>query len=142
MVALRYTEYYNNIGCKVLYWYWQRTKNIRGVKLGITMWKNIAEPGLRIWHYGSIMINSHARIGRDCQLHGENCIGNKGGAEMGAPVLGDRVDVGIGAKILGNIYIADDVKIGANAVVTKSCYTKGATLVGIPAKEISHEDNN
>ena len=47
---------------------------------------------------------------------------------------GDRVDIGVGAKIIGDITIADDVKIGAGAVVTKSCLKQGATLVGIPAK--------
>ena len=40
------------------------------------------------------------------------------------------------AKILGNIQIANGVKIGAGAVVVKSCLTENATIVGIPAKEI------
>ncbi|WP_223847722.1 hypothetical protein [Bifidobacterium callitrichos] len=43
--------------------------------------------------------------------------------------------IGPGAKIFGNIYISDNCKIGANAVVNHSCQTVGATLVGIPAKE-------
>ena len=51
------------------------------------------------------------------------------------PVLGKRVDVGIGAKIIGNVTIADDIKIGANAVVTKSFLEPGITLVGIPARK-------
>ena len=45
-------------------------------------------------------------------------------------------DVGI---MDGDIVIADDVKIGANAVVTRSCLEKGATLVGIPAKPLRKE---
>ncbi|MGE9975886.1 hypothetical protein ACQRAS_07730 [Coprococcus catus] len=32
------------------------------------------------------------------------------------------------------LYIADDVQIGAGAIVLQSCYEKGALLVGIPAK--------
>ena len=55
---------------------------------------------------------------------------------MAAPVIGNNVDIGVGAKIIGDITIADDVKIGAGAVVTKSCLEKGATLVGIPAKPV------
>lgn len=55
---------------------------------------------------------------------------------MGGGAFGDNVEIGVGAKIIGDIYIADGVKIGANAVVVKSCYNKGATLVGIPALEV------
>lgn len=51
-----------------------------------------------------------------------------------APVIGNNVEIGVGAKIIGDIYIADNIKIGAGAVVTKSFYEEGITLVGIPAK--------
>lgn len=78
----------------------------------------------------------HAKIGKNCQFHGNNCVGNKGVLDEAAPRLGDNVEIGVGAKIIGDIYIADGVKIGANAVVVKSCYNKGATLVGIPALEV------
>ena len=54
-----------------------------------------------------------------CQLHGDNCIGNNG-ITLAAPRIGNRVDIGVGAKIIGNIEIADDIVIGAGAVVNKS----------------------
>lgn len=133
---LRKTEYYCDKS-KILFEIYQRKKNLLGAMLGITIWQNCVDSGLHIWHYGSIVINGHAKVGHNCQLHGENCIGNKGSHDKYAPVIGNNVDIGIGAKIIGNVYIADDVKIGANAVVTKSCYNKGAVLVGIPAKEIN-----
>ncbi len=132
---LRLLEYYYGRN-KILFQIYQRRKNKMGAKLGITIWHNCVGEGLRIWHYGSIVVNGHAKIGENCQLHGENCIGNKGDFDKSAPVLGDNVDVGIGAKVIGDIYIANNVKIGANAVVTKSCYKEGATLVGVPAREI------
>ena len=50
--------------------------------------------------------------------------------------IGNNVDIGIGAKILGGIEIADNIKIGANAVVVKSELEKGKTLVGIPAHTV------
>ena len=53
-----------------------------------------------------------------------------------APVIGEHVYIGPGAKVFGDIEIADGVQIGANAVVSKSCMTKGATLVGVPAADI------
>ena len=80
-----------------------------------------------------MIISGDAKIGEDCTFHGQACIGNNGSSEA-APVIGNHVDIGVGARILGDIYIADHVKIGANAVVTKSCYEEGATLVGIPAQ--------
>ena len=133
VTALRYTEYHYNVGHRFRYLFWQRNKNRRGVRLGITIWHNTVKEGLRLWHYGSIIINGYAKIGKNCQFHGENCVGNKGDWDQEAPVIGNNVDIGIGAKIIGGIYIADDVKIGANAVVTKSCYEKGAVLIGVPA---------
>ena len=53
-------------------------------------------------------------------------------------VLGNRVFVGPGAKILGPVHLADDVAVGANAVVTKDLDDR-AVAVGIPAKVMSHE---
>lgn len=134
---LRYTEYYYRKGNKILYELFQRRKNILGARLGITIWHNTIDKGLKIWHYGSIIVNGHAQIGRNCSFHGNNCIGNKGVNDERAPLIGDNVDIGVGACIIGPIYIADNVRVGANAVVTKSCYNKGATLVGVPAKELS-----
>ena len=133
---LRRTEFYYNNGNRIFYCLFNRKKNILGAKLGFTIWQNTILKGVRIWHYGSIIINGHAQIGENCQLHGNNCIGNKGVSDDRAPVIGNNVDIGIGASIIGNVYIADNVKIGANSVVTKSCFKKGAILVGCPAREI------
>lgn len=51
-------------------------------------------------------------------------------------MLGKNVDLGIGAKIIGGVTIADNIKIGANAVVTKSFTEPGITIAGVPAKKI------
>ena len=134
--ALRICEYHYNTGHRLRYVLWQNRKNHIGAKIGITAWHNTLGKGVRFWHYGSVIINGYSKIGTGCQFHGNNCIGNKGENHIEAPVLGNRVKVGVGAKVLGNVYVADDVKIGANAVVVKSCYKKGATLVGIPAREV------
>lgn len=132
---MRYAEYYDNRNCKIRFCIYQRKKNKIGRLLNVSIWKNNFDEGLRIWHSG-IIVNGYAKIGKNCQLHGGNCIGNKGDDRLGAPVIGNNVDIGVGAKIIGDIYIADDIRIGANAVVTKSCYEKGAVLVGSPAREI------
>lgn len=134
VLALRYMEYHKNSSHKIRYYLWEKRKNLLGAKYGLTMWPNCIAEGLRIWHYGSVVVNGKAKIGKNCQLHGENCIGNKGDNSVKAPVIGDNVDIGIGAKVIGDVFIANNVKIGANAVVTKSCYEEGAILVGVPAK--------
>jgi len=89
-------------------------------------------PGLVILHSLCVVINSQVRAGKNLVLeHGVTI-----GAEKNqAPVLGDNVFIGAGAKVLGGVRIGSDVKIGANAVVTKDV-PDGATVVGIPARVI------
>ena len=118
---------------KISTYFWRRKKNDLGAKLGIIIYAGCCGKGLRIWHYGSTIISGEAKIGEDCTLHGQACIGNDGISEK-APVIGNHVDIGVGAKIIGNVTIADGVRIGAGAVVTKSCLEPGATLVGVPAR--------
>jgi len=60
-------------------------------------------------------------------------IGLKRTREAGAPIIGNRVDIGAGAKILGAIRIGDDVAIGANAVVLQDI-PANSLAVGVPAK--------
>jgi len=114
------------------YWY-RRKKNRLGAKLGIQIYAGTCGKGLHIWHYGSVIISGEARIAENCTLHGQACIGNDGSSEA-APVIGRNVDIGAGAKIIGDISIADNVRIGAGAVVTRSCFEEGAALAGVPAR--------
>ena len=89
-------------------------------------------PGLVILQSFGIVINSSVRAGRNLVLeHGVTI-----GAEKGqSPVLGDNVFIGAGAKIIGPVRVGSDVKIGANAVVTRDL-PDGATAVGIPARVV------
>lgn len=137
--ALRLSEYhYNNRHFflhKLLYIIYRRKKNVLGNKLGIEIWENSFGPGLRIWHAGAIVVNGYSKIGAYCQLRGDNCIGING-KNPGAPIIGDNVIIGNGAKIIGDIYIQDDSVIGAGAVVVKSTMVKGDVFVGVPARSI------
>ena len=103
--------------------------------LGFKIPHNCIGPGLTIYHHGGIIINEEARIGADCKLHGSNCIGNKG-AGGSAPVVGDGLDLGVGACIIGDVTLGDQVKIGANAVVNRNFMGSNITLVGVPAKDV------
>lgn len=87
--------------------------------------------GLRIHHFGGIIVNSEAHIGEFCTLYHSVTLGDLGGWG-GSPCVGNRVMIGAGAKLLGNIEIGDDCHIGANAVVHTSV-PAGCIAVGVPA---------
>lgn len=131
---LRKFEYHKNNNHRLYSLIYERLKNHYAHKCGVFITPNTVGKGIKIWHYGDIVIHRNAVIGSNCQLHGMNCIGNKGVAGSGVPVIGNNVNIGVGAKIIGDIYIAHNVTIAANAVVTKSCYQEGAVLAGVPAK--------
>ena len=142
---LRKCEYYrsktrksNNPLWMVLYWIARTHKNHMGVFIGVEIPENVFGEGLIIHHNGSIVVKGSSKVGKNCQLHGDNCIGNVGKSDSltDCPQIGNNVEIGVGAKVLGGIIIADNIKIGANAVVTKSFDEKGITLVGIPAHKL------
>lgn len=95
-----------------------------------------------IEHQGGIIIHGYSTIGDDSIIRQGVTLGNRHlERPLDAPQLGDRVNVGAGAKILGNVTLGNDVSIGANAVVL-SDLPPGATAVGIPAKIIKVKEQN
>lgn len=89
---------------------------------------------LIIEHFGGIIVHGATVIGDDCVIRQGVTLGIRNMNEtMAAPRLGNRVQVGAGAKLLGAITIGDDAVIGANAVVVKDV-PAGAVAVGIPAE--------
>lgn len=73
-------------------------------------------PGLLIHNFGGVII--HGTLGENCTIvQGAQLISRADGTASGWPTLGDNVYVGSGAKLLGNIRIGNNVRIGANAVV-------------------------
>ncbi len=135
---LRYTEYHHNkfgFVHKVMYALYRRRKNKLGIRLGIEIWDNTFDEGLHIYHAGNIVINGNSNIGKNCRLHGDNCIGNTGKSED-SPMIGDNVDIGVGAKIIGKVTIADNITIAAGTVVVNSFEEKGITIGGVPARKL------
>lgn len=140
LVYLRKQEYYINTadGNKLkglLNLFYERKKNALGEKLGIEIGPNCFGKGLNVYHAGSIVVNPAVRAGSGCSLHGANCIGNNG-ITSDVPVLGCNVDIGYGAVIIGKVVIADNIKIGANAVVNRSFTEPGCTIAGVPARVV------
>lgn len=87
----------------------------------------------RIDHFGAIVISGDATFGDDCIIRNGVTVGLRNTGQRGAPVIGNRVDIGAGAKILGPIHIGDDVAIGANAVVIRDV-PPNSIAVGVPAR--------
>lgn len=150
-LLLRKAEYYNN--CKkernYLFRIISKILNLRverlGTKLGFSIPLNVFGPGLCLCHKGTIVINSHARFGSNSRIHACVNVGTAAGLDENgnwkdgeAPIFGDNVYIGPGAKIYGFIHIGNDVAIGANSVVNKDV-KDGVTVAGIPAKIISNK---
>lgn len=115
-----------------LYWTMQRTvETLTGISFIHTV---EIGGGLRIWHFGNIFIHPKVRIGRNCTLRQGVTIGNRvdGG---GVPVIGDDVEIGAYAQILGAIRVGSGARIGAMAVVLVDV-PENATAVGNPARVI------
>lgn len=142
---LRKAEYYQNcrkdlfgrIACKLI-----KLRFVSlGQKLGFSVPLNVFGMGLSIAHYGTIVVNNKARIGDYCRIHegvtiGVNAEDYWGDTLGGAAEIGNRVFIGSGAKIIGNVKIADDVAIGAGAVVVKDILEPNTTWAGVPAKKV------
>lgn len=111
------------------------------VRLGMTIPPNVFGPGLSIPHYGTIVVHGNVRAGRNCRLQEGVTIGATNGSHEAA-VIGDNCYFGSGAKVIGAVRIADDVAVGANAVVTADIAEPGTTWAGIPAKKISGRDSH
>lgn len=91
--------------------------------------------GLRIWHFGNIFIHPQAIIGTNCTLRQGVTVGNR--VENGpVPIIGDNVECGAYAQILGGVVIGDNCKIGAMSVVLKDV-PDGGTVVGNPGRIIN-----
>lgn len=135
-ILLRKTEYYTNNNCLLFatFYKWRLRKLQNRLSMHIPI--NCADMGLHIMHTGPILINEKVSIGKNCSIHTNVSI-VAGGTNNGVPVLRDGVVVGVGAVILGPVVIANNVGVGANAVVNKSVEKENVTVGGIPAKIIS-----
>ena len=142
-ILLRKCEYFQNTK-KGLFWniiskYYKFRYVKLSQKLGFSIPFNVFGPGLSIAHYGCLVVNQNAKIGKNCRIHEGVTIGASGGER--APIIGDNVFIGTGAKILGDIKIADNISIGANAVVVKDVLESNITVAGVPAKKISNNNS-
>lgn len=152
-ILMRKCEYYENCRKDILGKVYGKILKLKFVlmsqKLGFSIGLNVFGPGLSIAHYGCLVVSNLATIGEFCRIHEGVTIGVTGKDywsntnQAKAATIGNRVFIGTGAKIIGDITIVDDVAIGANAVVVKDILEPGTTWVGNPARKInSHGSKN
>lgn len=140
---LRVNEYYSHVnGIKRLMLYpiilLRKFQFYRmSILLNYTIPLNIIGPGLSLAHPGTIVINGNCRIGNNCRIQTGVTLGSTNGNSE-APKLGNNIFLGDGCKLIGDITIADNVQIGANAVVIKDITEKSTTWGGVPARKISN----
>lgn len=84
-------------------------------------------------HFGGIIVSGYAQFGDNCRIRNGVVVGLRRVEEKYAPVVGNNVDIGAGAKLLGPIRIGNNVVIGANAVVL--CDVPDDSIAaGVPAQ--------
>lgn len=96
---------------------------------------------VRLDHFGGMILVAQS-IGDETVVRHNTTFGIANSEEPDArPVIGRRVDIGAGAVIIGRVYVGDDAKIGANAVVVKDVM-EGAVVGGVPAKVIGQRETH
>jgi len=83
-------------------------------------------------HFGGIVISGYAKFGDNCRIRNGVVVGLQRVDQPTAPVIGDNVDIGAGAKVLGAIKVGSNVVIGANAVVIRDV-PDNSVAAGVPA---------
>lgn len=98
---------------------------------------HFASPPNLIHGINGIFIAPQAVIGKNCTIYHQVTIGIRDRMDT-APIIGDNVFIGAGAKIIGKVRVGDNAKIGANTVVIKDV-PENATVVSAPSRYILHE---
>ena len=138
--CLRYCEYHNN-NKGFLHFTLYNIYKIRlhrlGFKYNLRIPINVCGYGLSLYHFaggGGCLVNAK-NVGNYCHLQTGVLLGNSHHSEENKPKIGNNVEFGPGAKVLGHVEIGDNVFILANSVVTKNI-PANTIAGGIPARVI------
>jgi serine O-acetyltransferase len=135
MVLYRLAKLFQRIGLGMIGWFLlEINKLLHGcvIGLGVEFGK-----GFVLMHPIGVIINGAVKGGEKVVIESGVVIGTSHiGLPVEVPILGDNIFIGAGARVLGGIYVGNNVKIGANAVVVKDV-PDNVTVAGIPAKIIS-----
>lgn len=128
------------------HWFWRRRVPvlprllmllIRVLYQSFVPYQTRIGPGVHFGHRQGIVIARTAQIGARCRIRHQVTIAN---SPQGAALIGDDVEIGAGAKLIGRVRIGDRARIGANAVVVHDV-PANVTVVGIPARVVKRHDD-
>ena len=141
-IILRKHEYYHNkekkgLFGKLLLRHYSKKHHKWTMRYTTSIPINVCGPGLSIAHFGGIYVNSQAKVGKNFRIQTGVVVGGSSSTPDKYPIIGDNVYIGSGAKVLGGVTIANNVAIGANAVVVKDILEPKTTHAGVPSKKIS-----
>lgn len=128
----RYQESHSLISKLILY------RLSRKYGLEISTKAKIGE-GLYLGHPYNIMVGEGSVLGKNVNLHKGCTIGRNNRGNIGSPVIGNQVFIGINATIVGNIHIGNDVLIAPNSYVNVNV-PDHSVVIGNPGV-IHHRDN-
>lgn len=114
----------------ILLHFWKLVTNIQ-IPLGTTI-----DKGFRILHFGNIVINPDAIIGRNFNIANGALIGASGGKCSGVPKIGNNVYIGANAIVIGGIRVGNDVLIAPGAFVNFDV-PDNSIVIGNPGKIIT-----
>jgi serine O-acetyltransferase len=124
----------------LLSWYWVLHRVVETLTgIGLPKAATIG-PGLRIWHFGGIFIHPDVVMGHNCTLRQGVTLGDKGDGG-GAPSIGDHVEFGSGAHVIGPVKVGSYVKVGAMTLILHDVGSH-CTVVGNPARIIQKKENS
>lgn len=140
--VLRLCEFHCNNGGilhKLLYKFYKIHLHRLGFKYNFRIPENICGYGISLYHFaggGGCLVNAKS-IGNYCHLQTGVLLGNAHHSEEEKPIIGNNVEFGPGAKVLGNVSVGNNVIVCANAVVTKDI-PDNCIVAGVPAEIIKH----
>lgn len=92
--------------------------------------------GIVLYHWGWMIVNSKAKIGKNVTIYPGVTVGAAG---TGVPTIGDNVFLGLDSKVLGDVHIGNNVVVAPNAVVVKDV-PDNCVVGGVPAKVIKRRE--
>lgn len=125
---------------KLLVFFWLIPLRLCMLRTGIQIpYHTKIKKGFRIVHFGNIVINPEAFIGKNFNIANGVTIGNASGRKKGVPTIGDNVYISANAVVVGGIVIGNNVLIGPNTFVNIDV-PDGAIAIGNPCKIIPKDN--
>lgn len=142
--SFRYSYFLRHAQCAksiVSRYYWCMRLKQCSYKYGIQIpYQTRIGKGLRIVHWGAIVVNPDSIIGEDCTLAQGVLIGNAQGKRKGTPIIGDRCYISANAMIIGGVKVGNDVLIAPGAFVNFDV-PDNSIVIGNPGKIITRESS-